>query len=150
MHEKVKSIRQVCLLNERLPFMLANQYIISQPLLSQPQPAPHKHETDRFTQSACEDTKSCWQLRLGRLYSFLVRDVTRSDVPISPWIDFTCASRLNTQSIPKALELWRNGVPLNYFHPNKITSMTCSTFQFSIKLDMNGGYRYYKVNKQFS
>ncbi len=36
----------LCLLNERLPFLLANQYIISQPLLSQPQPAPHKHETE--------------------------------------------------------------------------------------------------------
>ncbi len=45
-HEKVKSIGQVCLLNERLPFLLANQYIISQPLLSQPQPGPQKHETE--------------------------------------------------------------------------------------------------------
>ncbi len=45
-HEKVKSVRQVCLLNERLPILLANQYIISQPLSSQPQPAPHKHETE--------------------------------------------------------------------------------------------------------
>ncbi len=45
-HEKVKSVRQVCLLNERLPFLLANHYIISQPLSSKPQPAPHKHETE--------------------------------------------------------------------------------------------------------
>ncbi len=45
-HEKVKSVRQVCLLNEGLPFLLANQYLISQPLSSQPQPAPHKHETE--------------------------------------------------------------------------------------------------------
>ncbi len=52
-HEKVKSVRRVCLLNERLPFLLANQYLISQPLSSQPQPAPHKHETDaRFTLQA--------------------------------------------------------------------------------------------------
>ncbi len=35
-----------CLLNERLPFLLANHYIISQPLSSKPQPAPHKHETE--------------------------------------------------------------------------------------------------------
>ncbi len=35
-----------CLLNERLPFLLANHYIISQQLSSKPQPAPHKHETD--------------------------------------------------------------------------------------------------------
>ncbi len=45
-HEKVKSVRQVCFLNEHLPFLLVNQYIISQPLLSQPQPASHKHETE--------------------------------------------------------------------------------------------------------
>ncbi len=45
-HEKVKSVRQVCLLNERPPFLLANQYLIFQPLSSQPQPAPHKHETE--------------------------------------------------------------------------------------------------------
>ncbi len=45
-HEKVKSVHQVCLLNERLPFLLANHYIISQPLSSKPQPAPHKHETE--------------------------------------------------------------------------------------------------------
>ncbi len=45
-HEKVKSVCQVCLLNERLPFVLANQYIISQPLSSQPQPAPHKRKTE--------------------------------------------------------------------------------------------------------
>ncbi len=45
---------------------------------------------------------SQWQLRLGRLYSLLVHDVTCSDVPITPWIDYTCASRLITQSVPKA------------------------------------------------
>ncbi len=45
-HEKVKSVRQVCLLNERLPFLLAKHYIIYQPLSSKPQPAPHKHETE--------------------------------------------------------------------------------------------------------
>ncbi len=41
-----RSVRQVCLLNERPPSLLANQYFISQPLMSQPQPAPHKHETE--------------------------------------------------------------------------------------------------------
>ncbi len=46
---------------------------------------------------------SQWQLCLGRLYSFLVRDVTSSDVPITPWIDFTCASRLITQSVPHSV-----------------------------------------------
>ncbi len=44
--EGKKSVRQVCLLNKHPPFLLANQYIISQPLLSQPQPAPHKNETE--------------------------------------------------------------------------------------------------------
>ncbi len=46
---------------------------------------------------------SQWQLRLGRLYSFLVCDVICSDVPITPWIDFTCASRLITQSVPHSI-----------------------------------------------
>ncbi len=41
-----RSVRQVCLLNKRPPSLLANQYFISQPLMSQPQPAPHKHETE--------------------------------------------------------------------------------------------------------
>ncbi len=45
-HKKLKSVRHVCLSNEHIPFLLANQYIISQPLSSQPQPAPHKHETE--------------------------------------------------------------------------------------------------------
>ncbi len=45
-HEKARSIRQVCLLNEHAPSLLANQYSTSQPLLLQPQPVPHKHETE--------------------------------------------------------------------------------------------------------
>ncbi len=44
--EKARSVRQVCFLNERPPSLLANRYSISQPLLSQPQLAPHKHETE--------------------------------------------------------------------------------------------------------
>ncbi len=42
--EMARSVRQVC--NERPPPLLANRYLISQPLLSQPQLAPHKHETE--------------------------------------------------------------------------------------------------------
>ncbi len=39
---------------------------------------------------------------LGRLYSLLVRDVTRSDVPITPWIDFTCVLQdLSRKAFPK-------------------------------------------------
>ncbi len=44
--EKARSVRQVCFLNERPPSLLAKRYSISQPLLSQPQLAPHKHETE--------------------------------------------------------------------------------------------------------
>ncbi len=44
--ETARSVRQVCFLNERPPSLLANQYLISQPLLSQPQLAPHKHATE--------------------------------------------------------------------------------------------------------
>ncbi len=44
--KKAGSIRQVCFLNERPPSLLANRYSISQTLLSQPQLAPHKHETE--------------------------------------------------------------------------------------------------------
>ncbi len=46
LHEKARSVLQVCLLNECRPSLLANRYSISQPLLSQPQLAPHKHETE--------------------------------------------------------------------------------------------------------
>ncbi len=49
MHEKVKSVRQVCLLNEHLPFLLAKLYIISQPLSSQPQPPPQAETEMRST-----------------------------------------------------------------------------------------------------
>ncbi len=35
--EKARSVRQVCFLNKRPPSLLANRYLISQPLLSQPQ-----------------------------------------------------------------------------------------------------------------
>ncbi len=45
-HEKARNVRQVCLLNEHPPSLLANRYSISQSLLSQPQLAPHKHETE--------------------------------------------------------------------------------------------------------
>ncbi len=45
-HEKARSVHKVCLLNERPPSLLANRYSISQPLLSQPQLAPQKHETE--------------------------------------------------------------------------------------------------------
>ncbi len=45
-HKKARSVRQVCFLNERPPSLLANQYLISQLLLSQPQLAPHKHATE--------------------------------------------------------------------------------------------------------
>ncbi len=44
--EMARSVRQVCFLNERPPSLLANRYLISQPLLSQPQLAPHKHATE--------------------------------------------------------------------------------------------------------
>ncbi len=42
-HETSRNVRQVCFLNEHPPSLLANQYLISQLLLSQPQLAPHKH-----------------------------------------------------------------------------------------------------------
>ncbi len=39
---------------------------------------------------------------MGRLYSLLVHDVTRSDVPITPWIDFTCVLQdLSRKAFPK-------------------------------------------------
>ncbi len=44
--EMARSVCQVCFLNKRPPPLLANRYLISQPLLSQPQLAPHKHETE--------------------------------------------------------------------------------------------------------
>ncbi len=54
---------------------------------------------------ACERLAQTFKLvtaSFGQVYSLLVCDVTCSDVPITPWIDYTCASRLITQSIPKA------------------------------------------------
>ncbi len=44
--ETARSVRQVCFMNERPPSLLANRYLISQPLFSQPQLAPHKHATE--------------------------------------------------------------------------------------------------------
>ncbi len=49
-YEKTRSVRQVCLLNESPPSLLANRsfyfIFISQPHLTQPQLAHHKHETE--------------------------------------------------------------------------------------------------------
>ncbi len=39
-----KKYSSICFLNKGPPSLLANRYSISQPLLSQPQLAPHKHE----------------------------------------------------------------------------------------------------------
>ncbi len=54
-------------------------------------------------------------------------DVTHSDVPITPWIDFTCASRLIMQGVPKALEtLTQHSFPLQGTEVTVVTKRFCS------------------------